>query len=426
MGVNGAWSSQVVIANQVIIEGSNDGLFVYNGAPALGNLIASIAATPGTDPYGNVYNAVFNIGNQQAAHFGVDNNGNVYIVNAANQNVIEIQPAKQAMFIYSGAPALGNLIVSLAAAAGTDSQGNAYPQGLNVTTGTISGSTFTGTDFIINTSGAFFYSSAPAAGNMVASIAAVGGADSFGNHYPAGINSQPSGTNGASFANLFDGNLFLGDIVAGAQDTANAALFSQVVSSGLLGITSPLTVALPSGGQLRLLSGQSSVTTGNANAPKAFFLSGDLSSDLDVGVSGTTQKCTDAGAFYTWQTPTAQTGWSIGTLQYHFDNWDRVVYVGSLSFTGTAVTAAGSSAALTAVPAGPPSYRPKKQWKVPISHLTSTSVQKNVAASAIFNTDGTMTIQWGDGMTGTTHDASGLANGDIFWIETAVPLGNIV
>jgi hypothetical protein len=49
------WTSQVVIAGLVIIEGVNDGLFVYNGAPAAGNLIASIASTSGTDPYGNKY-----------------------------------------------------------------------------------------------------------------------------------------------------------------------------------------------------------------------------------------------------------------------------------------------------------------------------------------------------------------------------------
>lgn len=49
------WSNQNVIAQLVIIEGENDGLFVYNGAPALGNLIASIASAAGTDESGNAY-----------------------------------------------------------------------------------------------------------------------------------------------------------------------------------------------------------------------------------------------------------------------------------------------------------------------------------------------------------------------------------
>lgn len=49
------WNSQVVIATLVIIEGNDDGLFVYNGTPANGNLIATIVAGPGTDPDGNQY-----------------------------------------------------------------------------------------------------------------------------------------------------------------------------------------------------------------------------------------------------------------------------------------------------------------------------------------------------------------------------------
>lgn len=46
----------------------------------------------------------------------------------------------QGVFVYSGVPALGNLIVSIASAAGTDAVGNAYPQGLNVNQGEIDGS----------------------------------------------------------------------------------------------------------------------------------------------------------------------------------------------------------------------------------------------------------------------------------------------
>lgn len=47
------WSSQAQIAQLVIIEGANDGLFVYNGTPAAGSLIASITSANGTDQFGN-------------------------------------------------------------------------------------------------------------------------------------------------------------------------------------------------------------------------------------------------------------------------------------------------------------------------------------------------------------------------------------
>lgn len=91
------------------------------------------------------------------------------------------------IFVYSPAPGLGNLIGSWAAQAGTDPYGNAYPQGLNVKVGAISGSTFTGTNFIINSSGMFFYNGVPALGNLATSVAPSSGTDSFGNTYQAGV-----------------------------------------------------------------------------------------------------------------------------------------------------------------------------------------------------------------------------------------------
>lgn len=65
------------------------------------------------------------------------------------------------IFIYSGTPATGNLIGSWAGVSGTDAFGNLYPAGFNITTGSISGSTFSGTDFIINSAGIFIYSGPP-------------------------------------------------------------------------------------------------------------------------------------------------------------------------------------------------------------------------------------------------------------------------
>ncbi len=47
--------------------------------------------------------------------------------------------------------------------------------------------TFDGTDFIISSSGQFFYSGTPALGNLIASIAPAAGTDSFGNAYEQGI-----------------------------------------------------------------------------------------------------------------------------------------------------------------------------------------------------------------------------------------------
>ena len=45
---------------------------------------------------------------------------------------------------------------------------------------------FKGTNYVINASGAFFYSAAPAAGNLVESVTSAAGTDAFGNVYLAG------------------------------------------------------------------------------------------------------------------------------------------------------------------------------------------------------------------------------------------------
>lgn len=66
--------------------------------------------------------------------------------------------------------------------------------------------TFQGTDFIMNASGLFIYSGTPAAGNLVASIASTGGTDSFGNTYLEGVVSY----SGSTFASLDFGNVNFG------------------------------------------------------------------------------------------------------------------------------------------------------------------------------------------------------------------------
>jgi hypothetical protein len=106
------------------------GIFIYTGTPALGNLAISVTPVSGTDAFGNAYGSGLNVGNQAAAHFGADKTGDIFIANALGQNVIEIRPELGAMLLYGGAPALGNLLVSLASASGSDPQGNAFLAGL--------------------------------------------------------------------------------------------------------------------------------------------------------------------------------------------------------------------------------------------------------------------------------------------------------
>lgn len=53
------WTSNVI--NQLVIQGTNAGLFIYDGTPSLGTLIGSWASNAGVDPYGNPYPTGINV-----------------------------------------------------------------------------------------------------------------------------------------------------------------------------------------------------------------------------------------------------------------------------------------------------------------------------------------------------------------------------
>jgi hypothetical protein len=104
--------------------------------------------------------------------------------------------------------------------------------------------TFKGTNFEINSSGAFFYSGTPALGNLVASIAPAGGTDSHGNIYYAGIVVyNPSGlAAAASIAQLLNANLNVGTNgqLAGTGGASPGQLGLATVTPGSLSLTTGL------------------------------------------------------------------------------------------------------------------------------------------------------------------------------------------
>lgn len=48
-------ASGSITANKMVVVGTSDGLFVYDGAAGPGNLVVAIVSAAGTDPYGNAY-----------------------------------------------------------------------------------------------------------------------------------------------------------------------------------------------------------------------------------------------------------------------------------------------------------------------------------------------------------------------------------
>jgi hypothetical protein len=121
----------------VVISGSGagSGLFTYNGVPALGNPPIFSVVAPGvtTDPFGNTVLSLLNVGSLAGAHFGIDPTGSVYVANSAGKNIVIIDTATGSAWFYnSSGGGAGNLVVSIAAAAGTDYYGNAYKAGLEI------------------------------------------------------------------------------------------------------------------------------------------------------------------------------------------------------------------------------------------------------------------------------------------------------
>jgi hypothetical protein len=110
--------------------------------------------------------------------------------------------------------------------------------------------TFNGTDFILNSSGAFFYSPSEGAGNLVASIAPAAGLDQFNNNYLAGS---------ASYAATF----------ATALNAGFVAFYSGSLSGGWTALSSVSgdtsgNLQVNAGGQLQLI-GSSGVTINGSN-----------------------------------------------------------------------------------------------------------------------------------------------------------------
>lgn len=133
VGVQPGVSNAVVAANIVIVYGAGGGIFLYNGTPATGNLIAAITSMAGTDAFGNAYEPVLEVGTFAGRHLLVDTLGDILIYNMANVNVARWSTGDGSLRLYntSGAGA-GNLVAALSPADGSDTFGNTYSVGLTV------------------------------------------------------------------------------------------------------------------------------------------------------------------------------------------------------------------------------------------------------------------------------------------------------
>lgn len=102
-----------LIGGSVTLDQAGDGLFVYSGAPAAGNLLIALTPTAGTDAYGNAYSAGLTFGSSAQQH-------------------ITMHQAGDGLFVYNGNPGAGRLLLSISPTAGADAYGNSYPSGIGM------------------------------------------------------------------------------------------------------------------------------------------------------------------------------------------------------------------------------------------------------------------------------------------------------
>lgn len=143
------WSQNIFQLLIVVSGPPFTGLFVYSPGPGAGNLIASVTAAAGTDPYGNHYDqgitsydntfgGVTNILGAVIKLFaGVTQRAilspnHFTVFNASGATIYDVDLSKAAQFLYAdtGSATQGALVASQSQNSGTDQFGNAYDAGV--------------------------------------------------------------------------------------------------------------------------------------------------------------------------------------------------------------------------------------------------------------------------------------------------------
>ena len=212
--------------------------------------------------------------------------------------------------------------------------------------------TFNGTDFVINSNGAFFYSSTPATGNLIASIATVGAPDDgHGNAYIAGITSY-SGAGPIVATELSAGALsFLTAATEAGPYVQHGRLVVSGTGSPLSSVSTTPWVYNSSAMTFQaltqmLLSGSFAAV---AETSAVLEIQGQTAAPSFTGIIG--------GAAETWHTPGLNAGYSSDAgsapvgYQFEATNGGRVRLRGQVDLTA-------GQAAFSAIFTLPAGYQP--------------------------------------------------------------------
>lgn len=396
-------SSGIFRGRQVVVYGTGpgSGIFVYSPAPGTGTLLASITEAT-ADPYGNPTVpgiTLYDTSGKPRIELATGSNPYLQLLNSAGAVIGLLSNRLDALLWYedTGTATQGKLLASIAGAAGTDGNGNSFPLGAEIFQGQ-----FDGTNYVINSAGAFFYSGAPASGNLIASITNAAGSDTYGNAYDAGITAYDPST--GEYAQLTGGSAAIG--VSGTQTGA------------LIG-GAPVTITSGPVAELYAIDGASTLSTildlvgpASPGAGAAYFYgwepTASSTTDVTVGVLGSV-KALIAGS--PGSSPTVETTHPLGalgvtgidiTVSNYYRLPDGGIFI-SIKGSATGTVSAGSKTFPNALPAG---YQPATGTLLP------AMFGGNIAAGEprprlVVNTNGDVTLYYPGLVSGNSISAGG-------------------
>ncbi|HEY1699197.1 MAG TPA: hypothetical protein VGG75_05700 [Trebonia sp.] len=274
--------------------------------------------------------------------------------------------------------------------------------------------TFQGTDYVINSAGAFFYSGTPAAGNLLISITSADGTDPYGNPYLGGIYTRSASgayvqiqVGATSEISLSTGDADEGETggwlasVPGAGPTRDLGLYGQ--SPVFAGQTALSFCELYSGSQDATKMPTASIGASNDSGaqyaqwtaqagPTPYAALQTHLALLLATVSGETLMTAPQAAIQpgttdtpeTWHTITPAGSWTVvNPLQYKLCTDKTVRLRGEL----TATAAIASGATLMTLPAGyVPTTEARLTWNYNTSAPAVTTMLADVSTAGVIKT----------------------------------------
>lgn len=244
--------------------------------------------------------------------------------------------------------------------------------------------TFMGTDFEINSAGAFFYDGTPTANNLTFSIASHAGTDEFGNVYLAGFVAYDTAgdTQLVQYIQMIQGTIFIGEVVGGVLPLLPAEIGANgdhIFHATPVDPNNPTTT----NDQLffDIKGGATGQASGSSTTPRVQLSDSADSSAADLWMSGSVVYTDDSGTPQTKQVPTPGTGWTLSAAALRgappcrfWREGDTVQVRGAMATTSA--TPAGVAFAVGAA------YRPVAAWDLQQDYLfqqSSAGVQKGPA-----------------------------------------------